>query len=88
MPNKILTLIVKSEAIIDYGPLRAFYVSYFLFDFLSGKKYRKNDINFGRRMMLFCQNQITPYKLNMVLAALVAGLNANMNVKSLSIVWI
>ena len=39
-------------------------------------------------MMLFCQNQITPYKLNMGLAALVAGLNTNMNVKSLSIVWI
>lgn len=33
-------------------------------------------------MMLFCQNQITPYKLNMVPAALAAGLNTNMNVKS------
>ena len=32
--------------------------------------------------MLFCQNQITPYKLNMVPAALVADLNTNMNVKS------
>ena len=63
------------------GPFRAFYVCWFLFVFLVRKKNNEinNNINFTRRMMLFCQNQIIPYNQSMVPAALVADLNADMS---------